>query len=298
MLCVTLCACSTMERSSTGQGSFDPEPVAEPASTVNAQALRAPDADTSIAPIEPSASAVATVESSRAPTQVQAATGTTAPSPQSAASKDVDQAKRELAEYEAKINSLRNEQEKANRQMEEEAARRSVQEEVAPEASANGAATVSTESAGGRRASPVATTKAEDPIAVFPSDRSIEQDSAVAQAVEQPLQHSVYFDYDKSEIKGEYDPVVLANAAYLKSHPNGTTEIEGNCDERGSREYNLALGARRAEALKRALELAGADGKKLKTVSFGSEKPIALGKDEESYSKNRRADIVDITYVR
>jgi len=111
--------------------------------------------------------------------------------------------------------------------------------------------------------------------------------------VQQPLQRSVYFDYDKSGIKEEYDSMLMAHAAYLKLHPGIAKEIQGNCDERGSREYNLALGARRAEAVKRALELLGADGRKIKTVSFGSEKPVALGKDEESYSQNRRADIVN-----
>ena len=104
---------------------------------------------------------------------------------------------------------------------------------------------------------------------------------------------SIFFDYDQSTIPKQYDNLVVQNAAYLKASPRIKFEVQGNCDERGSREYNLALGARRAQAVKRALELAGADGGRIQVVSFGAEKPIANGKDEESYSKNRRADIVN-----
>jgi peptidoglycan-associated lipoprotein len=85
--------------------------------------------------------------------------------------------------------------------------------------------------------------------------------------------------------------MIVGHAAFLKAHPDYKAEVQGNCDERGSREYNLALGARRAESVKRALELAGAEGANIKTVSFGAEKPVAFGQDEESYRQNRRADI-------
>jgi peptidoglycan-associated lipoprotein len=102
----------------------------------------------------------------------------------------------------------------------------------------------------------------------------------------------VYFGYDQYSVPDEYDEMLLANAAYLKAHPALKTEVQGNCDERGSREYNLALGARRAQAVKRALELAGADGDRIAAISYGAEKPLATGKDEASYSQNRRADIV------
>lgn len=139
----------------------------------------------------------------------------------------------------------------------------------------------------------VAATKPDDTQVVFPADRNASpSETSTNQVSRKPLEHSVYFDFDKSLIKEQFDAVLKAQAAYLEAHKNFTAEIQGNCDERGSREYNLALGARRAEAVKQALELLGVDGEKLKTVSFGSEKPVALGKDEDSYSKNRRADIV------
>jgi peptidoglycan-associated lipoprotein len=93
-------------------------------------------------------------------------------------------------------------------------------------------------------------------------------------------------------VPDKYDSMLVAHAAYLKAHPDFKAEVQGNCDERGSREYNLALGARRAESVKRALELAGADGSRISAISYGSEKPVATGKDEESYSQNRRVDIV------
>jgi peptidoglycan-associated lipoprotein len=286
LLCVMLGACSTMQKSSTGEKMIEPEPAAAPVSeAAKTQAPKAPVAETRA---RTSAPVGATDAPARTSTQAEAVTGKTAAAPQvgaaSIASEDVESAKRQLAEDEARMNKLRDEQEMANRRMEEEAAKQRVQEAAAP-----GPAAAATE----RPASRVAATKADDEIAVFPSNRNVANDSVSQPAVQQALQRSVYFDYDKSAIKDEYDSILMANAAYLKPHPNTTTQIQGNCDERGSREYNLALGARRAEAVKRALELLGADGSKIKTVSFGSEKPVALGKDEESYSQNRRADIVN-----
>jgi peptidoglycan-associated lipoprotein len=144
----------------------------------------------------------------------------------------------------------------------------------------------------------VAAAKADDAPAVFPTDSNAPTSEASKieasnQPVKRPTERSVYFEYDKSIIKDQYDAILRAQAAFLESHKNFSAEIQGNCDERGSREYNLALGARRAEAVKQALVLLGVDGEKITTVSFGSEKPVALGKDEESYTQNRRVDIVD-----
>jgi peptidoglycan-associated lipoprotein len=305
LLCVMLGACSTMQKSSTGERSLEPAtaPVSETAKT---QAPKAQATETQVRASKPTETTATPAQTS---TQAEAATGKTAAAPEagatSIASEDVDSAKRELAEDEARIKKLREEQELANRRMEEEAPKQRVQEAAAasqaPGATATGPAATATGPAAAataptateRPASRVAATKADEQIAVFPSNRNVASNSASPPAVQQPLQRSVYFDYDRSAIKDEYDSMLMAHAAYLRSHPNTTTEIQGNCDERGSREYNLALGARRAEAVKRALELAGADGRKIKTVSFGSEKPVALGKDEESYSQNRRADIVN-----
>ena len=143
----------------------------------------------------------------------------------------------------------------------------------------------------------MAATKADDEIAVFPSNSNVAdnrpaENRASRPDAQRPIEHSVYFEFDQSRVAEKYDSMLVTNAAYIKAHPNLQTEVQGNCDERGSREYNLALGARRAEAVKRALELAGANGSSISAISFGAEKPVTTGKDEESYSKNRRADIV------
>ena len=107
-----------------------------------------------------------------------------------------------------------------------------------------------------------------------------------------PAEFSIYFGYDQTGFDSRFEPVIVAHAEFLKVNPGLKAEVQGNCDERGSREYNIALGQRRAEAIKRALELLGVDGNRIATVSFGSEKPVAFGRDEESWRLNRRADIV------
>ncbi|PJC02599.1 MAG: peptidoglycan-associated lipoprotein, partial [Gallionellales bacterium CG_4_9_14_0_8_um_filter_59_50] len=84
---------------------------------------------------------------------------------------------------------------------------------------------------------------------------------------------------------------ILKHAQYLAAHPGVKVRVEGNADERGSSEYNLALGQRRAENTKRALVLGGAEAKQIETISYGEEKPRASGHDEASWSQNRRADI-------
>jgi len=103
---------------------------------------------------------------------------------------------------------------------------------------------------------------------------------------------SVYYDYNHYEIKEEYVPVIEAHSKFLTDHSDLKIAVQGNCDDRGSREYNLALGQRRADSVKRAMVLLGVGDKQIETVSFGAEKPVAFGQDEESWAKNRRADIV------
>ncbi|MFL6581060.1 MAG: peptidoglycan-associated lipoprotein Pal [Burkholderiales bacterium] len=103
---------------------------------------------------------------------------------------------------------------------------------------------------------------------------------------------SVYYDYNKYDIKEEYAPVIESHAKFLAEHTDLRIAVQGNCDDRGSREYNLALGQRRADSVKRAMVLSGVGDKQIETVSFGAEKPVAFGQDEDSYAKNRRADIV------
>ena len=102
---------------------------------------------------------------------------------------------------------------------------------------------------------------------------------------------SVYFDFDKYNIKEEYRILVEAHAKYLKMNPQRKVRIEGNADERGSVEYNLALGQRRAEAVRKMLIALGASDNQIEAVSNGEEKPKALGHDEAAYAENRRSDI-------
>ena len=103
---------------------------------------------------------------------------------------------------------------------------------------------------------------------------------------------SVFFDYDSNLIKDEFKPVVTAHARYLQQNPPAKMRVEGNADERGSREYNLALGQRRADAVKQMLQLLGARADQVESVSFGEEKPRCTDATEACWSQNRRGDIV------
>jgi len=103
---------------------------------------------------------------------------------------------------------------------------------------------------------------------------------------------SVYYDFDAYNIKEEFQTLVEAHGKFLLEHKDFKMRIEGNCDERGSREYNLALGQRRADSVKKAMTLLGIPAKQIQTVSYGSEKPKAPGHDEEAWAENRRSDIV------
>ncbi len=107
-----------------------------------------------------------------------------------------------------------------------------------------------------------------------------------------PGQRSVYYDFDRADVKPEFRPAVEAHARYLRENADARVTIEGNGDERGSREYNLALGQKRAEAVQRMLRLSGAKDGQTEAVSFGEEKPKALGHDEASWAENRRSDVV------
>ena len=103
---------------------------------------------------------------------------------------------------------------------------------------------------------------------------------------------SVYFDFDSSSVKDEFKPLVSAHAKYLNDNRGRKIVIQGNTDERGSREYNIALGQRRSDSVKRMMVLLGVTDAQIETVSFGEEKPRATGSDEGSYAENRRSDIV------
>jgi peptidoglycan-associated lipoprotein len=102
---------------------------------------------------------------------------------------------------------------------------------------------------------------------------------------------SVYFDFDSNVVKDEYRGLIQAHSRYMTEHREARARIEGNCDERGSREYNLALGQRRAEAVKKIMTVLGVPDGSIETVSFGEEKPASMGHDEEAWAKNRRDDI-------
>ncbi|MBS0377373.1 MAG: peptidoglycan-associated lipoprotein Pal [Proteobacteria bacterium] len=102
----------------------------------------------------------------------------------------------------------------------------------------------------------------------------------------------VYFDFDSSEIKGAATELVAAHAKYLATHGGTRVRLEGHTDERGSREYNIGLGERRAQAVRRALLLQGATDAQITTVSYGAERPAVTGHDEAAWAKNRRVEIV------
>ena len=101
----------------------------------------------------------------------------------------------------------------------------------------------------------------------------------------------VYFDYDSFVIKPEAQAIIDAHARYLKANPQRRVSLEGHTDERGGREYNLALGQKRAESVRRAMALLGVQDSQLEAVSFGKEKPAAPGSDEASWAQNRRVEI-------
>jgi peptidoglycan-associated lipoprotein len=101
-----------------------------------------------------------------------------------------------------------------------------------------------------------------------------------------------FYDYDKADLRGDARDVLSANASWLKSHASVLFTIEGHSDERGTAQYNLALGDRRANAAKEYLVSLGVDAGRIKTVSYGKERPFATGHDEDSWAKNRRAHFV------
>jgi peptidoglycan-associated lipoprotein len=102
----------------------------------------------------------------------------------------------------------------------------------------------------------------------------------------------VYFDYDQADIKPEFNALLQAHGRNLAANPNMQVRLEGHTDERGSREYNIGLGERRAQAVRRVLTLQGAAATQLTTVSYGEERPAQTGSDEESWRLNRRVELV------
>ena len=103
---------------------------------------------------------------------------------------------------------------------------------------------------------------------------------------------SIYYDFDKFDIKDEFRPLVEAHAKYLRENPGAKMLIQGNADERGSREYNVGLGQRRSDSVKRALTILGAKENQLESVSLGEEKPVCTEHAEDCWAKNRRGDML------
>ena len=290
LICAMLGACSTMQKSSTGSGEQTAAPISEASKSADGTKAAGGSTANSSASASPSTGAARTGSPPKPAGAVDGNSGTLQGSSDSgksaAANEEEAQLKRQLADQDAQINKLRVEQEAEAARDEAEAAK--MREQQVAAAGATGQ-----EPAAGAAATS-ALNKGRDEAAVFPANASAAESGSTETeaAVQRAAERSVYFGYNQSTVPEKYDDMLLANAAWLKAHPDVKAEVQGNCDERGSREYNLALGSRRAMAVKRALELAGAEGGRIAAISYGSEKPVATGKDEDSYSKNRRADIV------
>ncbi len=295
LVCAMLGACATTQKSSSGSGEQAAAPISEPATQQSAaKPGTAPASSSASSANSPSQSSNAAKSAGAAAASGNAGAkqGSQEGAAVAAGSEEEAQLKRQLADQDAEINRLRNEQQAIAEREEAEAAK--VREQ---QAAATAAASEASASAAGSTATG---SKGQDEAVVFPPNSNANAGKAPASSAENSdsaappatIERSVYFAYDQAVVAEKYDGMLVANAAWLKAHPTAKSEVQGNCDERGSREYNLALGARRAQAVKRALELAGADGNRIAAVSFGAEKPVATGKDEASYSLNRRADIV------
>jgi peptidoglycan-associated lipoprotein len=126
-------------------------------------------------------------------------------------------------------------------------------------------------------------TQPAQPTGFMPAD--LDTNSCLRQRV-------VYFDFDKSEIKPEFQQIMACHAKYLQDRPTAQMRLEGNTDERGTREYNLGLGERRGNAVASALQANGASASQMNVISYGKEKPVCRQHNEDCWSKNRRVEIV------
>lgn len=137
--------------------------------------------------------------------------------------------------------------------------------------------------------------QAAKPPTTGPSTKPMDSQAVSGNPLKDPAnilsKRSIYFELDSNTVKEEFKPLVSAHARYLQQNRNQKMTVQGNADERGSREYNLALGQRRADAVKQMMTLLGAQADQIETVSFGEEKPKSTGNDEASWSENRRADL-------
>lgn len=125
-----------------------------------------------------------------------------------------------------------------------------------------------------------------------PEGEAAPTDTAPADAAVEAPEHVVHFAFDSSSLDDESRRIIEANAAYLSANPQARVTLEGHTDERGTREYNLALGERRAQSVERALRAGGIASNRISTVSFGEEKPVTPGQGEDAWSQNRRVEFV------
>jgi peptidoglycan-associated lipoprotein len=148
--------------------------------------------------------------------------------------------------------------------------------------------TLTAKGAGGNQAATArVTVNAPPPPPPPPTQSSLTDEQAFAQNIK-----DIYFDYDKSDVRADQQSSIQADVAFLQQHPNISFTIEGHCDERGSTEYNLALGDSRASSVKNALVGAGIGADRIKTVSFGKEKPFCTESNEACWQQNRRGHFV------
>jgi peptidoglycan-associated lipoprotein len=144
----------------------------------------------------------------------------------------------------------------------------------------------------GTTTAPPAPPKPPGPIVIEPIRPSDVQGNPLKDPKNILSKRSIFYDYDKDDIKEEYRPMVQAHARYLAQNRGMKMLVQGNADERGSREYNIALGQRRADAVKRMLVLLGASESQVEAVSLGEEKPRCTAQTEECYAQNRRSDML------
>ncbi|MEW6590262.1 MAG: peptidoglycan-associated lipoprotein Pal [Pseudomonadota bacterium] len=151
-----------------------------------------------------------------------------------------------------------------------------------------------------RTAQPAATTTAPSASTSGTADAGVSGSALPGAAAIDPRKdpasplskRNVFFDFDSFVVKDEYRPMLEAHAGYLKANSSARLILQGHADERGSREYNLALGQKRAEAVRRVLNVMGVSDAQMEAISFGEEKPRNPGSTEEAYAENRRTDVV------
>jgi peptidoglycan-associated lipoprotein len=158
-------------------------------------------------------------------------------------------------------------------------------DEPAPVENRGGTAGTAGGTAGGTTGAPIGSERPIAQVTVDPSKDPLNDPNS-------PLsKRSIYFDFDSFSIKDEFRGVIEAHAKYLVANKTRKVVVQGNTDERGSREYNLALGQKRSEAVRRALTSLGVSDSQIEAVSLGEEKPKSTGTDESSLAENRRADL-------